>query len=74
MYMYISLVDISRKSLLGVANGLGEQASTALFFASTSTLTFCHLRAASILKKRLASNEQIKNNLRATRKQNQLMK
>ena len=36
----------------------GEQASTALFFASKST--FCHLRAASILKKRLASTEQIK--------------
>ena len=30
---------------------IGEQASTALFFASTSTLIFCHLRAASILKK-----------------------
>ena len=40
---------------LGVANGLGEQASTA-FFASTSTLTFCHLQAASILKKRLMLN------------------
>ena len=32
----------------------------ALFFASTSTLTFCHLQAASILKKHLASIEQIK--------------
>ena len=57
-----------------VLASIGEQASTALFFASTSTLTFCHLRAASILQKRLASTEQIKNNLRTTRKRNQLMK
>ena len=31
---------------------ISEQASTALFFVSMSTLTFCHLRAASILQKR----------------------
>ena len=43
-----------------VLASIGEQASTALFFASMSTLTFCHLRAASILKKRLASTKQIK--------------
>ena len=64
-----------------VLASIGEQASTALFFASTSTFTFCHLQAASILKKRLASTEQIKifgkqrankNNLRTTRKRNQL--
>ena len=48
---------------LGVANGLGEHwraIEQALFFASTGTLTFCHLRAASILKKRLGITEQIK--------------
>ena len=41
-----------------VLESIGEQASTALFFASTSFLTLCHLQAANILKKRWASTEQ----------------
>ena len=43
-----------------VLASIGEQASTALFLASTSYFTFCNLRAASILKKHLVSTEHIK--------------
>ena len=41
-------IDIFINSRRRVSNGLGEHG---IIFASTSTLTFCHLRAASILIK-----------------------